>query len=129
MVETGTYFSTGGGHSEGADGETESPGTLKRGLRSTSYRRAVVSGVDMEVPSVDANRLSQSVIRWLDEDRTDSPFSPASPGATSHQSPGTAEPASPGTPKLAVHKVSKPAGPGSEKPTSTGINKVGGLKK
>uniref|UniRef100_G3P7J6 Rho guanine nucleotide exchange factor 26 n=1 Tax=Gasterosteus aculeatus aculeatus TaxID=481459 RepID=G3P7J6_GASAC len=81
MVETGTYFSTGGGHSEGADGETESPGTLKRGLRSTSYRRAVVSGVDMEVPSVDANRLSQSVIRWLDEDRTDSPFSPASPGS------------------------------------------------
>ncbi|XP_040032836.2 rho guanine nucleotide exchange factor 26-like [Gasterosteus aculeatus] len=129
MVETGTYFSTGGGHSEGADGETESPGTLKRGLRSTSYRRAVVSGVDMEVPSVDANRLSQSVIRWLDEDRTDSPFSPASPGATSHQSPGTAEPASPGTPKLAVHKVSKPAGPGSEKPTSTGINKSADKKK
>uniref|UniRef100_A0A8C2YWU4 Rho guanine nucleotide exchange factor 26 n=1 Tax=Cyclopterus lumpus TaxID=8103 RepID=A0A8C2YWU4_CYCLU len=82
MVETGTYFSTGGGLAEGTDGETESPGTLKRGLRSTSYRRAVVSGVDLEVPSVDskAHQLSQPVIRWLDEDKMDSPFSPASPG-------------------------------------------------
>ncbi|XP_070761580.1 rho guanine nucleotide exchange factor 26-like isoform X2 [Enoplosus armatus] len=75
MVETGTYFSTGGGHSEGTDGESESPGTLRRGLRSTSYRRAVVSGVDLEVPSVDpkAHRLSQPVIKGLDGDKPASP--------------------------------------------------------
>ncbi|KAM8904168.1 rho guanine nucleotide exchange factor 26-like isoform 1-T2 [Spinachia spinachia] len=131
MVETGSYFSTGGGHSEWADGETEGPGTLKRGLRSTSYRRAVVSGVDLEVPSADpsGHRLSQSVIRWLDEDRTDSPFGPASPGTASHENTGPAKPASPGTPKLAVHKISKPAGPASEKPTSTGKNKSEEKKK
>uniref|UniRef100_A0A8C4E2Z7 Rho guanine nucleotide exchange factor 26 n=1 Tax=Dicentrarchus labrax TaxID=13489 RepID=A0A8C4E2Z7_DICLA len=72
MVETGPYFSTGGGHGEGAEGESESPGTLRRGLRSTSYRRAVVSGVDLEVPSVDpkAHRLSQPVIRGLDGDNS-----------------------------------------------------------
>ncbi|XP_037345048.2 rho guanine nucleotide exchange factor 26-like [Pungitius pungitius] len=117
MVETGTYFSTGGGHSERANGESESPGTLKRGLRSTSYRKAVVSGVDLEVPSVDPNgqRLSQSVIRWLDEDRMDSPFSPASPGTAGHESTGTAKPASPGTPKPAIHKISKPASTGKSK--------------
>uniref|UniRef100_A0A8C9ZS10 Rho guanine nucleotide exchange factor 26 n=1 Tax=Sander lucioperca TaxID=283035 RepID=A0A8C9ZS10_SANLU len=76
MVETGTYFSTGGGHIEGTDGESESPGTLRRGLRSTSYRKAVVSGVDLEVPSVDpkAHWLSQSVIKWPDEDKPDSPI-------------------------------------------------------
>eukprot|EP00063_Salmo_salar_P096021 XP_014070856.1 PREDICTED: rho guanine nucleotide exchange factor 26 [Salmo salar] len=39
MVETGTFFSTDGG-GEGTD-QDESPGSLKRGLRSTSYRRAV----------------------------------------------------------------------------------------
>ncbi|XP_029629688.1 rho guanine nucleotide exchange factor 26 isoform X2 [Salmo trutta] len=61
MVETGTFFSTDGG-GEGTD-QDESPGSLKRGLRSTSYRRAVVSGVEMEVPSVDpkSHRLSQPV--------------------------------------------------------------------
>uniref|UniRef100_A0A7N8XNH5 Rho guanine nucleotide exchange factor 26 n=1 Tax=Mastacembelus armatus TaxID=205130 RepID=A0A7N8XNH5_9TELE len=66
MVETGTYFSTGGGHGEGREGESESPGTLRRGLRSTSYRRAVVSGV--EDPSIDskAHRLSQPVFRGLE---------------------------------------------------------------
>uniref|UniRef100_A0AAX7VTG8 Rho guanine nucleotide exchange factor 26 n=1 Tax=Astatotilapia calliptera TaxID=8154 RepID=A0AAX7VTG8_ASTCA len=52
MVETGSYFST-GGHNEGEDGESESPGALRRGLRSTSYRRAVVSGVDSEVSTAD----------------------------------------------------------------------------
>ncbi|XP_054475445.1 rho guanine nucleotide exchange factor 26-like [Anoplopoma fimbria] len=155
MVETGTYFSTGGGRADGTDGETESSGTLKRTLRSTSYRRAVVSGVDLEVPSVDpkAHRLSEPVIRWPDEDKTDSPVSPASPGAASLTSPGTAKPtspgtpklasprtpklasprtpklASPGTPKLAIHRISKPTSPGTEKPTSTGKNKSPDKKK
>ncbi|XP_055750992.1 rho guanine nucleotide exchange factor 26-like isoform X2 [Salvelinus fontinalis] len=61
MVETGTFFSTDGG-GEGTD-QDDSPGSLKRGLRSTSYRRAVVSGVEMEEPSVDPknNCLSQPV--------------------------------------------------------------------
>uniref|UniRef100_A0A7N8WY47 Rho guanine nucleotide exchange factor 26 n=1 Tax=Mastacembelus armatus TaxID=205130 RepID=A0A7N8WY47_9TELE len=51
---------------QGREGESESPGTLRRGLRSTSYRRAVVSGV--EDPSIDskAHRLSQPVFRGLE---------------------------------------------------------------
>ncbi|XP_035535584.1 rho guanine nucleotide exchange factor 26-like [Morone saxatilis] len=141
MVETGPYFSTGGGHGEGAEGESESPGTLRRGLRSTSYRRAVVSGVDLEVPSVDpkAHRLSQPVIRGLDGDNSASPVSPVSPGLTS---PGTAKPASPGIPKLASpgtpklaspgtpkSAISKPTSPGKDKPTSLGKNKSPDKKK
>uniref|UniRef100_A0A672YF11 Rho guanine nucleotide exchange factor 26 n=1 Tax=Sphaeramia orbicularis TaxID=375764 RepID=A0A672YF11_9TELE len=75
MVETGTYFST-GGSGEGADGDSESPGTLRRGLRSTSYRKAVVSGVELEVPTVDpkAHRLSQPLIKGLDGDNVSSPL-------------------------------------------------------
>uniref|UniRef100_A0A3Q1FPD6 Rho guanine nucleotide exchange factor 26 n=1 Tax=Acanthochromis polyacanthus TaxID=80966 RepID=A0A3Q1FPD6_9TELE len=77
MVESGPYFSTGGGLGERADVESESPGTLKRGLRSTSYRRAVVSGVDLEVPSLDpkAHRLSQPAIKGERMDNQDSPDS------------------------------------------------------
>uniref|UniRef100_A0A6D2W597 Rho guanine nucleotide exchange factor 26 n=1 Tax=Takifugu rubripes TaxID=31033 RepID=A0A6D2W597_TAKRU len=64
MVETGTYFSTGGSKNEGTDAESESPGALRRGLRSTSYRRAVVSGDDAENPN---NRpLFQPGIRLMD---------------------------------------------------------------
>ncbi|KAJ8367820.1 hypothetical protein SKAU_G00078480 [Synaphobranchus kaupii] len=66
MVETGSYFSTGWGDVEAdPDGDADSPGTLRRGLRSTSYRRAVVSGVDLEVPTTDpkAHRLSQPVLK------------------------------------------------------------------
>uniref|UniRef100_A0A3Q1FLS9 Rho guanine nucleotide exchange factor 26 n=1 Tax=Acanthochromis polyacanthus TaxID=80966 RepID=A0A3Q1FLS9_9TELE len=83
MVESGPYFSTGGGLGERADVESESPGTLKRGLRSTSYRRAVVSGVDLEVPSLDpkAHRLSQPAIKGERMDNQDSPDSATSPGA------------------------------------------------
>uniref|UniRef100_A0A3B4UP53 Rho guanine nucleotide exchange factor 26 n=1 Tax=Seriola dumerili TaxID=41447 RepID=A0A3B4UP53_SERDU len=75
MVETGAYFSTGGDCTEGTEGESESPGTLRRGLRSTSYRRAVVSGVDLEVPCVDlkVHRLSQPVIKGLDGENPASP--------------------------------------------------------
>ncbi|KAJ8256829.1 hypothetical protein COCON_G00189810 [Conger conger] len=66
MVETGSYFSTGWAEAEvDADGGGDSPGMLRRGLRSTSYRRAVVSGVEMEVPTTDpkGHRLSQPVLR------------------------------------------------------------------
>uniref|UniRef100_A0A667Y728 Rho guanine nucleotide exchange factor 26 n=1 Tax=Myripristis murdjan TaxID=586833 RepID=A0A667Y728_9TELE len=80
MVETGAFFSTGRswGQGEGADKESESPGALRRGLRSTSYRRAVVSGVDLEVPSVDpkAQQLSQAALKGQQEDR-DKPGSPS----------------------------------------------------
>uniref|UniRef100_A0A8D3CPB1 Rho guanine nucleotide exchange factor 26 n=1 Tax=Scophthalmus maximus TaxID=52904 RepID=A0A8D3CPB1_SCOMX len=71
MVETGAYFSTSRDHSEGTEGESESPGTLRRGLRSTSYRRAVVSGVDLEVPGVDpkVHRLSQPLIQGPELDK------------------------------------------------------------
>ncbi|XP_044057747.1 rho guanine nucleotide exchange factor 26-like [Siniperca chuatsi] len=131
MVETGTYFSTGGGHSEGMDGESESPGTLRRGLRSTSYRRAVVSGVDIEVPSEDlkAHPLSQPVVKGLDGDKPASPVSPASPGTVSLTIRGTAKPASPVTPTLASPGTLKPVSPRMSKPTSTGKNKSPDKKK
>uniref|UniRef100_A0A8D3AKE2 Rho guanine nucleotide exchange factor 26 n=1 Tax=Scophthalmus maximus TaxID=52904 RepID=A0A8D3AKE2_SCOMX len=79
MVETGAYFSTSRDHSEGTEGESESPGTLRRGLRSTSYRRAVVSGVDLEVPGVDpkVHRLSQPLIQGPELDKPASPVNPA----------------------------------------------------
>ncbi|XP_073349574.1 rho guanine nucleotide exchange factor 26-like [Pagrus major] len=138
MVETGTYFSTGGGLGEGKDGDNESPGTLRRGLRSTSYRRAVVSG-DMEVPAFDPKtlQLPQIVLKVLDGDTPDSPVSPASRGSTSLTSPGTAKPASPGTPKLASPgtpksgspRISKPTSPGTEKPISNGKIKSPDKKK
>ncbi|XP_042342918.1 rho guanine nucleotide exchange factor 26-like [Plectropomus leopardus] len=126
MVETGTYFSTGGVHNEATDGESESPGTLRRGLRSTSYRRAVVSGVDLEVPSLDpkALRLSQLVIKWQNEDKPDSPVSPASPGTVSLTSPGSAKPVSPGTPKLATPGTPKLSSPGTPKLSTPGTPKL-----
>lgn len=148
MVETGTYFSTGGGLGEGTDGESDSPGMLRRGLRSTSYRKAVVSGVDLEVPTVDpkAHRLSQPVMKVQDGDNTVLPVSPSSvsltsPGSTKPTSPGTPQPArprtpqpaspgtpqpaSPGTPQPTSPRISKPTSPGTEKATSIGKIKVG----
>lgn len=123
MVETGSFFSTAAGHGEGADGESENPGTLNRGLRSTSYRKACVSVEDSEVPSMDpkAHRFSQPVIKWLDEDKIASPVSLTSPE--------TAKPTSPGTPKLASPRILKLASLGKEKPTNTGKNKVGATNK
>ncbi|XP_069562379.1 rho guanine nucleotide exchange factor 26-like [Brachyistius frenatus] len=125
MVETGAYFSTGGGRSEGAEGESESPGALRRGLRSTSYRRAVVSGVDSEVPSVDpkAPRSDPPVTKGPDMDNPASQVSPTSPGSVSLTSPGTAKPTSPGTPNPASSRMSKPASPATEKPKTIGKNK------
>uniref|UniRef100_A0A3B4C8H5 Rho guanine nucleotide exchange factor 26 n=1 Tax=Pygocentrus nattereri TaxID=42514 RepID=A0A3B4C8H5_PYGNA len=66
MVESGTFFSTSREDEEDAE---ESPGLLRRGLRSTSYRRAVVSGVDLDSPSADLknHRLSQPVFKGLTE--------------------------------------------------------------
>ncbi|KAI4879958.1 hypothetical protein NFI96_029666, partial [Prochilodus magdalenae] len=66
MVESGTFFAT---SKEDEDDGEESPGLLRRGLRSTSYRRAVVSGVDLDSPSTDLknHRLSQPVFKGLTE--------------------------------------------------------------
>ncbi|CAL8362733.1 unnamed protein product [Merluccius merluccius] len=58
MVETGAFFSTG----LGSDGDSDSTGTLRRGLRSTSYRRAVVS--EEEVPT---GKASKPTLKGLQE--------------------------------------------------------------
>ncbi|XP_027750663.1 rho guanine nucleotide exchange factor 26 isoform X3 [Empidonax traillii] len=61
----------------GSDAEDEpeggpgSPGTLRRGLRSTSYRRAVVSGVDLDGSAncKKKNRMSQPILKAVVEDK------------------------------------------------------------
>ncbi|XP_054556979.1 rho guanine nucleotide exchange factor 26 isoform X2 [Talpa occidentalis] len=54
-----------------ADNEVDSPGSLRRGLRSTSYRRAVVSGFDFDSPTTSKkkNRMSQPILKVVMEDR------------------------------------------------------------
>ncbi|XP_075013626.1 rho guanine nucleotide exchange factor 26 [Calonectris borealis] len=56
---------------EEAEGDLDSPGTLRRGLRSTSYRRAVVSGVDFDSSSnfKKKNRMSQPILKAVVEDK------------------------------------------------------------
>ncbi|KAH0624090.1 hypothetical protein JD844_007451, partial [Phrynosoma platyrhinos] len=59
------------GGNEETEGDVESPGMLKRSLRSTSYRRAVVSGVDFDstVNFKMKNRMSQPVLKAVVEDK------------------------------------------------------------
>ncbi|KAM8812562.1 rho guanine nucleotide exchange factor 26 isoform 2-T2 [Rhynchonycteris naso] len=54
-----------------AENDLDSPGSLRRGLRSTSYRRAVVSGVDFDSPitSKKKNRMSQPILKAVMEDK------------------------------------------------------------
>ncbi|XP_006902162.1 PREDICTED: rho guanine nucleotide exchange factor 26 [Elephantulus edwardii] len=54
-----------------AENDLDSPGSLRRGLRSTSYRRAVFSGFDFDNPasSKKKNRLSQPVLKAVVEER------------------------------------------------------------
>ncbi|KAM4888257.1 rho guanine nucleotide exchange factor 26 isoform 1-T1 [Thomomys bottae] len=54
-----------------ADQDADGPGSLRRGLRSTSYRRAVVSGFDFDSPtsSKKKNRMSQPLLKAVVEDR------------------------------------------------------------
>ncbi|XP_060053604.1 rho guanine nucleotide exchange factor 26 isoform X2 [Erinaceus europaeus] len=54
-----------------AENEVDSPGSLRRGLRSTSYRRAVVSGFEFDSPAASKkkNRMSQPVLKVVMEDR------------------------------------------------------------
>ncbi|XP_037533462.1 rho guanine nucleotide exchange factor 26 [Nematolebias whitei] len=117
MVETGGYFSTGGGHNEETDG-SESPGTLRRGLRSTSYKRAVVSRDESEAPLVDPKNqpLFQPDLRGLVLDSPDSPVSPSSPG--------TMTPMNSGTLKLPSPRISRPSSPRTEKLKSNKKNKT-----
>lgn len=56
---------------EEAESDLDSPGSLRRGLRSTSYRRAVVSGFEFDNPSNSKkkNRMSQPVLKVVMEDK------------------------------------------------------------
>ncbi|XP_041898674.1 rho guanine nucleotide exchange factor 26 isoform X2 [Corvus kubaryi] len=53
------------------EGSPGSPGALRRGLRSTSYRRAVVSGVDLDGSAncKKKNRMSQPILKAVVEDK------------------------------------------------------------
>lgn len=70
MVETPSMPLVGGGNDE-LEGDVDSPGVLRRGLRSTSYRRAVVSGIDLDntVNIKKKNRMSQPVLKAVMEDK------------------------------------------------------------
>lgn len=59
------------GEEREVDNDLDSPGSLRRGLRSTSYRRAVVSGFDFDSPnsSKKKNRMSQPVLKVVMEDK------------------------------------------------------------
>lgn len=74
MFETGSSFSA--RKDDELEGE-ENPGLLTRGLRSKSYRRAVVSG-DVDALSSDpkGNRLSQPALKGVAEDK-ERPSSPS----------------------------------------------------
>lgn len=126
MVETGSYFSTGAKTGEGLDGDSESPGSLRRGLRSTSYRRAVVTGIDSEAPPGDLNvhSFSQLHLKVPDMVGAANLGSPklTSPGTPKSPSSGAPKPLSPGTPKLPSPKNLKATSPGKNK--SPEIKKV-----
>ncbi|ELK36857.1 Rho guanine nucleotide exchange factor 26 [Myotis davidii] len=71
MVE-GLGASLGPSEDEGeVENDLDSPGSLRRGLRSTSYRRAVVSGVDFDSPTTSKkkNRMSQPILKVVMEDK------------------------------------------------------------
>ncbi|XP_043975207.1 rho guanine nucleotide exchange factor 26-like isoform X1 [Gambusia affinis] len=116
MVEAGGYFSTGGGHTEEAEGENESPGALRRGLRSTSYRRAVVSEVDKDVTSVE---LKMPVMEGLEN-----PGSPTSSTNLATLSPTSAE-----APNAASPRISKSSSPRMDKTKSNKKSKIPNRKK
>uniref|UniRef100_A0A8C5HWC2 Rho guanine nucleotide exchange factor 26 n=1 Tax=Gouania willdenowi TaxID=441366 RepID=A0A8C5HWC2_GOUWI len=91
MVESGSYFSTGGGRGE--EGQNESPGMQRRGLRSTSYRKAVVSGVELEAASEDpkALLLSQLDIKVADVQKSVSQTGPTPVSIGSIELPKSAQ--------------------------------------
>uniref|UniRef100_A0A672P791 Rho guanine nucleotide exchange factor 26 n=1 Tax=Sinocyclocheilus grahami TaxID=75366 RepID=A0A672P791_SINGR len=67
MFETGSFFST--SKEDELNGD-ENAGLLTRGQRSKSYRRAMVSSVDLDVPSLDPKdkRLPQPVLKGVAEE-------------------------------------------------------------
>ncbi|XP_053314930.1 rho guanine nucleotide exchange factor 26 [Spea bombifrons] len=71
MVETNSARLVAASDDGKAEPETDSPGTLRRGLRSTSYRRAVVSGIDTNSPTERKknNRMSQPNLKAVVEDK------------------------------------------------------------
>ncbi|KAM5165398.1 rho guanine nucleotide exchange factor 26 [Mantella aurantiaca] len=71
MVETSSARLVVASEDGEAENETDSPGTLRRGLRSTSYRRAVVSGVEFNNPTdrKKSNRMSQPILKAVVEDK------------------------------------------------------------
>lgn len=71
MVETSSARLVVAPEDGDAENETDSPGALRRGLRSTSYRRAVVSGVEFNNPSdrKKSNRMSQPILKAVVEDK------------------------------------------------------------
>ncbi|KAG7333486.1 hypothetical protein KOW79_003621 [Hemibagrus wyckioides] len=73
MVESGSYFSS-NKNVEDAEGD-DAPGLFRRGLRSTSYRRAVVSGVELDVPN-----LLKEVTEVKEGPRSPRPFKSKSGG-------------------------------------------------
>ncbi|XP_024132550.1 rho guanine nucleotide exchange factor 26 [Oryzias melastigma] len=118
MVETGPYFSTGSGHGEHADEDNDSPGALRRGLRSTSYRKAVVSSVDMD------DSMLMKPIQSLTLSPVQSAQSPTIPS-----SPDSVKTLSPGTPKSLSPRTLKPSSPGMENQKSGGMVKSPDKKK
>ncbi|XP_075058123.1 rho guanine nucleotide exchange factor 26 [Mixophyes fleayi] len=71
MVETSTAHRVASPVDGNAEAETDSPGALRRGLRSTSYRRAVVSGVEFNDPAERKknHRMSQPILKAVVEDK------------------------------------------------------------
>ncbi|XP_034024156.1 rho guanine nucleotide exchange factor 26-like isoform X2 [Thalassophryne amazonica] len=134
LVETGEYFSTGGsgGHDEGTYEESENQEPLSRGLRSKSYRRAVVTSTEGEAPSVGhkAHQITWAAVKGLHRDKTvvsdesDSlgTITPTSPQTAKPASPSTAKPAIPRTAKLASHRTTKSPSPMRAKPASPGTD-------
>lgn len=120
MVETGSYFSTGAKTGEGVDGDSESPGSLRRGLRSTSYRRAVVSGIDSEATAGDLNVHGFSQLH-LKVPEVIGALNLGSPKLTS---PGTPKSPTSGTPRSLNPGIAKLPSPKNLKANSPGKNKV-----
>ncbi|KAL4647016.1 rho guanine nucleotide exchange factor 26-like [Arapaima gigas] len=80
MVETGPFFSTRG---NGGEDTGDGPGALCRGLRSTSYRRAMDSDLHNHSTS---HRLSQPLLQNPQEER-DLPASPGKSRAVEKRKP------------------------------------------
>uniref|UniRef100_A0AAV2IZ99 Rho guanine nucleotide exchange factor 26 n=1 Tax=Knipowitschia caucasica TaxID=637954 RepID=A0AAV2IZ99_KNICA len=120
MLETGAYFST--GSQRHGEGDGDSPGTLRRGLRSTSYRKAVVMD---EVDNVSGDPKSLQLtqpVKGIHNEKTSSPTgSPATPNFFGANKSALNANVSP--------KTTKPSSPVSDKPLGIGKYKISPEKK